>query len=449
MNQGKTPISEQYLLSLIFVTILSFQIVVGEKIEISNNGPVIFGSNITFTANLTNTHDKEFKWIWEDNYKPPHKIHQTAKNTSNITLSYDQPGRYVMKLEIKDGSERKAEGDNHFEITAVIPGTLEIYQYGKLVPRDQYLSCRNETVLVTKIHDPSDYFSKANINYIWNINNNIVIGENGPNLTRTFDEPKDWNVLVVATAYLPDGNRGKYVGGSFSTTVKSRAPIDTINVTGKVVLKHGDLVDLQVDCDGSNPWSYCWMAVPEINGSQIEDAVCSEVLTTNDCQFKVIYYFRKSGHHEMLLNISNDVNRVIKRQGITIYTAVPEPQLSTVIIPVVCSLLAIAIVLIGIFSYAQSRRQFHIEVADFDFTSADSFSYQTFCQQLKEAFASLRLPGSSSCLCEREWNFLDCGSKTESDAPMEDEFRRDFCRRDRLVESADDESSIREFINSN
>lgn len=37
----------------------------------------------------------------------------------------------------------------------------------------------------------------------------------------------------------------------------STEPIDQVNVTGKKWLKHGELLNLTIQCSGSGPWGYC------------------------------------------------------------------------------------------------------------------------------------------------------------------------------------------------
>ena len=39
--------------------------------------------------------------------------------------------------------------------------------------------------------------------------------------------------------------------------IVSKAPITNMTVTGETLLKHGELVDLNIDCTGSAPWLYC------------------------------------------------------------------------------------------------------------------------------------------------------------------------------------------------
>ena len=43
----------------------------------------------------------------------------------------------------------------------------------------------------------------------------------------------------------------------FAKRIVSKAPITNMTVTGETLLKHGELVDLNIDCTGSAPWLYC------------------------------------------------------------------------------------------------------------------------------------------------------------------------------------------------
>lgn len=69
------------------------------------------------------------------------------------------------------------------------------------------------------------------------------------------------------------------------------------------------------------------------------------------------------------------------------FAVTPQPQLSVIIVPVSCSLVAVVIIVFGIAYYIQNRSRFTIEVADFDFgqRSAD-MEYKTFTERLRDSF---------------------------------------------------------------
>lgn len=378
-------------------------------LTVTNNGPVIYGSNITFEAVLQDSYfNFSFEWVFEDNADPPTRSVFRGPSRVTHTKSYDKPGRYKMKVSASFIMFPVAKTTNIFDISDTIPGNVIVLQGDEVIPPNHYLSSENETVILTNISDPSDFFSHSFVYYMWYVDNQRLPNAIGPNLTHNFTAG-DKVVLVSVTAYHPVLG---YREGTFTTVVKARDPIGVINMTGRTILTRGDIFDMEVECGGSPPWSYCWK--PVFNENETE-AHCDEVMTTNVCEFRIIYFFPQAGRYKMLINISNDVNLKTDLIPVTIFNVLPEPQLSTVIIPVVCSLLAVAIIVVGVFYFIQTRHRFTVEVADFDFTSSDSLTYRTFYGQLKDALYNA-MPASTTAVFQRGWNFLDCRVDPDSES---------------------------------
>lgn len=85
-----------------------------------------------------------------------------------------------------------------------------------------------------------------------------------------------------------------------------------------------------------------------------------------------------------------------------------KPTLSTVIIPIICSLLTLIIIAIGISYYVQQRNQLAVEVADFDFQDeSDSYAGErTFFEKIFDSF-SCRNCGRNQLSCVRGRNESD------------------------------------------
>jgi len=78
-----------------------------------------------------------------------------------------------------------------------------------------------------------------------------------------------------------------------------------------------------------------------------------------------------------------------------IFTVTTKPQLSVIIVPVSCSLVAVVLVVFGVAYYIQSRARFTIEVADFDFGQSNpDMEYKTFTERLRDSFNKTVRPGS-------------------------------------------------------
>jgi hypothetical protein len=82
---------------------------------------------------------------------------------------------------------------------------------------------------------------------------------------------------------------------------------------------------------------------------------------------------------------------------------IPKPQLSVIVVPVSCSLVAVVLIVFGIAYYIQSRARFTVEVADFDFGQSNAdMEYKTFTERLRDSFNNAvryrdeRLLGSTS-----------------------------------------------------
>lgn len=70
------------------------------SINVTHNGPVMYGANISFHASLTNlsVEDVVVVWIWEDDADPPNATKFSNASESFLTRSYDTPGNYLMTV---------------------------------------------------------------------------------------------------------------------------------------------------------------------------------------------------------------------------------------------------------------------------------------------------------------------------------------------------------------
>ena len=72
----------------------------------------------------------------------------------------------------------------------------------------------------------------------------------------------------------------------------------------------------------------------------------------------------------------------------------PQPQLSVIIVPISCSLIAIVAIIFGVAYYLQSTSRYTVEVADFDFTqNSVDMEYKTFTERLRDSFNNAVRPG--------------------------------------------------------
>lgn len=88
-------------------------------------------------------------------------------------------------------------------------------------------------------------------------------------------------------------------------------------------------------------------------------------------------------------------------------------QLSTILVPILCSLFALVIVASGIAYHMHTRAQLRIEVADFDFNAppSDELVEMTFADRIRRALLQALLGISRDAHGEGDSGELPCGTR--------------------------------------
>merc|ERR1719356_1226398 len=173
-----------------------------------------------------------------------------------------------------------------FSITRELNGHLDVLQNGLV--SQSIVSSVKETAIDVKFHDPSNFLKDAVLHYFWFINTVNYGQTQTGHFEYNFTKPGDYDVEVTAIAYFnaePNSTleqsslntvsrdmgselslrEGKHERPSkgvkmaiFQKRIVSKEPIHNVTVVGDVMLKHGKLVDLDLNCTGTGPWLYCW-----------------------------------------------------------------------------------------------------------------------------------------------------------------------------------------------
>jgi len=96
--------------------------------------------------------------------------------------------------------------------------------------------------------------------------------------------------------------------------------------------------------------------------------------------------------------ISNDVSTVVNQSSVFVYKVHQKQQLSIIVVPVTCSIIAIVLIIFGIAYYLEHQVKLNVEVADFDFGQEHEMPRPTFFQRLKNAMYTNSNGGSNSLL---------------------------------------------------
>jgi len=405
-------------------------------IKLESDSPAVLDAPIVFTGKLLGQQPESeatFRWRFSDNASPGHYNESDSDSSvteRNYTIVYPanryESGTYEMRLTIYEYFgyiywREVGRQEITFKVTSELNGKLDVTQAGiKTETSDgtAIVSSVKETSLDVRFHDPSDYLKIATIHYFWFINTVNYGQTQKGQFTYNFTTPGIYNVEVTSMAYFNNNtgvskiqdtsktalakmgeDRSSAVKlGIFHKTLVAKEPISGTDVIGEVMLKQGKLVDLNVKCNGSGDWSYCWSIKPKgynITGNETcEDPQYLKA----ECDFSIIWYLRYSDTYNILVEISNDVSSHIQVIPVTVYDVAHTLPVSIVVIPVASSIVVIMIIMSGIALYAHYKKRLAIEIADFDFGTAEDeeLQFKTFWERLRESFGNAFTSGHGS-----------------------------------------------------
>ncbi|KAK7792097.1 hypothetical protein R5R35_010397 [Gryllus longicercus] len=186
--------------------------------------------------------------------------------------------------------------------------------------------------------------------------------------------------------FIPSDPNKTY--GYFRIQISAKVPITKVNVKGNNWLQFGDVLNLSISCNGSAKFQHCTkikVGVHNVTGYEN----CSSPLQGDVCNFTLTHYFREANTYTYIIVIMNDVSKVVTPAVIRMYKVSVQPQLSVIVVPVTCSLLAIIIIVFGVAYYVQSQNRYTVEVADFDFGQANDMEYKSFYERLREDISNM------------------------------------------------------------
>lgn len=142
---------------------------------------------------------------------------------------------------------------------------------------------------------------------------------------------------------------------------------------------------MRAQCQGTPPYEYCVAFVPhEQPAPLLGNATCAPWLTMDTCQFPIDHYDLSHQSYQLLVLVRNRVTSITRELMVNVYKASKQSQLSVIVVPVACCLVAVCLVVFGVAYYMQNRTRFSVEVADFNFgdTNSVDMEYKTFWRRL-------------------------------------------------------------------
>ncbi|KAI5651918.1 hypothetical protein NE865_00255 [Phthorimaea operculella] len=413
-------------LALLLETVLSM------KVTLSKVGPVVRGSNVTFTATITDYDNSEIEYDFRDDAEPQHyDWRRISANTSTWVVEYPrdlyEAGEYSVSVVIKKnyfGIFIYEDSDKvTFNLTESLNGNLVLLQnnterpnsfvavnksvthYIKLPENEMQFLIQKSSQIITYWFIDCNFYDKTTdfaFNYTYSdpmMNAPHKVAKRAVSNKTKHKASTVLDTFICKNANVPIGP--DYTYGHYRMNIGVREPIATVNITGLNWLQHGDLMNLQVKYAGSPPFDYCAEYKPgqyNITGNE----TCRFKTRTVSNVFPLVHYFSDSDQHTVVVVIENDIGKVVSRATINIYKendigkvvsratiniykASVHAQLSVIVVPVVSCLLAVILIVFGI-AYYQHRSRYNIEVADFDFGQQSHFDYKTFTERLRDSF---------------------------------------------------------------
>jgi len=395
------------------------------QLTLSSTSPIVLDATITFTASINNLDSSDagklLVFRWSDNASPAHWREQETYETSmNMTLIYSskeyEAKSYTMTVMVfvtRQGYRDKiATAETRFELTKFLNGNLMATGATPSEEKGEYVVPTGKDIdFKMHLYDPSNFLQDSKIQCFFSVNDTNYGQSEDRTFKYMFSKPGKNLVEVNVIAYLNSSRSERssseersvasssstivlphsLKSGMFRTRVDARRPLTALNVSGNTWLKHGQLLDLEVTCDGSGPWRYCWSI--KQNGYNVsgQEACLDPQVMMTDCSFPVVWYFREAGTYDVLLVLSNGVSIQRELVNINVYKIVRQPELVFIVVPIVGSMLAGLLVLIVLICFVRFRKNIAIETADFDFNTADEEyldERKSFFQRLRDSMMS-------------------------------------------------------------
>lgn len=271
---------------------------------------------------------------------------QSLNQIQNITLNQDP---------------KINSNNNTIESIPIVGNKSQIIPVTIRLDPAHYLHGRGFVATGTNITATADVedakFKNSSLTYQWFNKNGTITNANASILVYKFDKPEEHNFLKVSVTLKPNGT------GISQKNLTIRDPIKLLDSIGKTNIEQGELLELSFHFNGTGPFEYCHRICPESDSEGCEK--CNPDFETWLDRVNITHY-RPVSNYSLLFTIDNIVSRQEKRLTIRISEAVKRQKIAYV--PIISSISAVFILLIGVGLHLKFKRTVHMETADFDFT---------------------------------------------------------------------------------
>ncbi|XP_072044587.1 uncharacterized protein [Amphiura filiformis] len=369
-------------------------------LTIVNDGPTILGANTTYYATVSSLPNPGAKYIcyWSElkcgKLMPTWSTTELISNKCNTTSRYNctqNLGDHTMLLRIlhKGSMKEIATSISTVEITEYMNVKLSVQQDGTVCnTTDKCLVTTKKSVQMTvDIHDPSNFFKDAFIEYDWLYGDGNSELSVEPMVLYNYSTPGSYEVQVNLTAFLQDEERTEK-SGYLTYYIDLLDAVSNLTITGSSKTTVGSVGQYNVSCNGSVPVSFCWSMVHHTqDNSTIDNDTCIWTVSSPFCNDTFKYRFNTTGTYHLRVKAINDVSLLISETSIDVKLApvvaasITAGLVFGILIGIIFSIVSITIV---VQSYRKDRMR-HVEVANFDFqrNETNESSLSNFARRLR------------------------------------------------------------------
>lgn len=225
------------------------------------------------------------------------------------------------------------------------------YLHGKV-----YISTSNNLTATAEILD--EKFRNVTLTYQWSIKDKTITTDtNASQIVYKFDSPDEAQFLKVLVFHPKNDT------GTSQKDLVVRDPVTIAEPGGRFFLEHGDLLDIKLKFNGTRPYLYCYKICHD--KAEPECGQCQPELETVSTEVPVLKYLHRIGNYTMNFVVSNVASQETKKYVIRITGSLSPQPLP--IVPIVSSISAVVILLVGVAFHLKFKSTILTETADFDF----------------------------------------------------------------------------------
>lgn len=232
----------------------------------------------------------------------------------------------------------------------------------KYYDKEVYVSSQvnlTATAAVTNLDDYKNYTVK----YLWQVKNEVIYtGTECRKIIYTFGSA-DSDTYLGLTVVVSLNDIILHVGVARQALIV-RDPISLQDTIGKLFIEHYEILSVTFELNGTAPFWYCYNFCFGKNKC-IPCDPNEQIMTTTLPVVNIRHWLPYIGTYQMIFSASNIVNQVSKPYTVKIKEAVRRSNVPYV--PIICSALAVFILMANFALHLRQRRAPLLETANFEF----------------------------------------------------------------------------------